>query len=541
MLTQISGGNTPKLISRYAKLDDEKLDAIEDLADKSLANTITSSALPLLCGLSIGAGVAALSGAPIVGAIAGSYFIYTAISGAIQKGKEAEYLKNQGLLAHTLPEAQLIQYAEIVGPDAVADEIADAYRDGEQITAAARKFLIAMGRTPQRRTISFFMDELKKLDLVEDLTLAPAATTETPATTYFNPQTGEGSCLLDAVIKSPGTSRLMIGGERTGKSYFAAAASRELANQGWKVYHVNIGSYGDEDSYYWQHATRSVVGDLASITEESVAVELIESAIACCNEFWAEEKAILIADEITYVGSKFGVWEKAVSPYLNLLAGRISALTSSGMKREKAIWALCPELVSGALKGPAKAIKSLKLMFFAIAPGREVIWNGQSVTFKPELYTQVSANFTTTMPTDEQIQLCNTHKIDRICFIDGTWIPVGELPVITAPTLPIPESPAAVLRAWGGANPYEVLAQGLSSMLLPQEADPAIDLINEIEDPDRREALTIAYQWAISKSESSGEIKRTDFLNRAKNERKCGYLKRHRHQIWDELETLIEG
>jgi len=534
MLTQISNGNTPRLISRYESLDDEKLDAIEELADQSLANTIKSSALPLVFGLSIGAGVAALSGAPIMGAIAGSYFIYTAISSAFQKGKEAEYLKTQGLLAHTLPESQLVQYAEIVGPDAVADEISDAYRDGEQITSAARKFLIAMGRTPQRRTISSFMEELKKLNLIEDLT---TETAETPETTYFNPQTGEGSCLLDAVVKSPGISRLFIGGQRTGKSYFAAAASRELSNQGWKVFHINLASYGDEDSYYWQHATRSVTGDLASITDESAAVELIESAIACCNEFWNEEKAILIADEITYAGSKFGVWEKPAAGYLNLIAGRISALTSTGMKRQKAIWALCPELVSGALKGPAKAIKSLQLILFAIAPGREVIWNDQSITFNPELYAQVSANFTITMPTDEQVGLCNAHAIDRICFIDGTWIPVGTLPILEPQV--IPASPNALLNIWKAATPTEVFAQAFTAAFEPES--PAIALINEIEEPDRKEAMMIAYQWALSKSESSGEVRRADFINRAKNERNCKYLKLNRNQIWDELEALIEG
>ena len=51
----------------------------------------------------------------------------------------------------------------------------------------------------------------------------------------------------------------------------------------------------------------------------------------------------------------------------------------------------------------------------------------------------------------------------------------------------------------------------------------------------------IAYQWAISKSESSGEVSRSDFLNRARNERNCKYLKLNRNQIWEELETLIEG
>jgi hypothetical protein len=393
------------------------------------------------------------------------------------------------------------------------------------------------------------MDELKKLDLIADgeKTLLLDASVDVPAIapskdSYFNEKTGEGSFLLDAVMKSPGISRLMIGGQRTGKSYFAAVASQLLASLGWKIYHINLASYGTEDSYYWLHATKSVQGDLASITDPKEAQTLVESAIECLNEFWADEKAIMICDEISYIGSKFGMWQGVADEYLCLVAGRISALTSTGMKRAKAIWALCPELISGSLKGPAKAVKSLDLMLFAIAPERTVEWEGQEISFNKSLYGQVAYNFDgVSMPTDEQVSLCEAHQIDRICMINNEWVPVGALPVLTAPIQTIPDSPAAILRAWGGANPYEVLTQGLAAMLLTQEVDPAIELINEIDDPERKEAMLIGYQWAIAKSESTGEIRRADFINRARNERSCKYLKLNRNQIWEELETLIEG
>ena len=480
---------TQQLTDRYTELDDEKLDQIEDIADNAIKATLTSSAVPLLLGIGVGGGVAALSGMPIVGAIAGSYFIYSAIVSALQKGQDVEYLKTQGRLAHSLKEPELIRYAELLGPDAVADEIAQAYRDGKQITPAARKFLTAMGRTPQRRTIDTFMDELKKLDQLPDLSTETALTPEIP---YFNETTGEGSFLLDAVLKSPGISRLMIGGQRTGKSYFAAVASRELAKAGWKIFHINLASYGDEDGYYWQHTTRSVTGDLATITDETEAKELIEMAIACCNEFWAEEKALLICDEITYAGSKFGMWEKPAGDFLNLIAGRISALTSTGMKRHKAIWALCPELVAGALKGQAKAIKSLQLVLFAIPPGRECPWKDQIITWNSELYNQVAANFTITMPTDEQIQLCQQHEIDRIVFIDGEWTPIGTLPQL-APAEITPNSPAALLTRWKAYTPEEVFARAFTQAFVPP-SDPAIELIDDIPDPEYR-----TWKWAWQK------------------------------------------
>ena len=554
MLSSISGDEFPVLLQRHQTQSDDNLDKIEDIADDVLKGALQSSTLPLLSGIGVGFTIAAISGVPFIGAIASSYFLYTAFSTAKRKGEEAEYIKDKGVLAHCLKEPELVRYAEIVGLKVCMDEIKLAYRDGQPITAAARKMLKASGETATRRTIASFMDDLKKLDLVPDgekplsidaavepIAIAPSKDS------YFNAKTGEGSFLLDAVMKSPGISRLMIGGQRTGKSYFAAVASQLLASLGWKIYPVNLASYGTEDSYYWSHVTKSVTGDLASITDPKEAQALIESAIECLNEFWADEKAIMICDEISYIGSKFGMWKDAADEYLCLVAGRISALTSTGMKRAKAIWALCPELVSGSLKGPAKAVKSLDLMLFAIAPGRTVVWEGQEISFSQSLYGQVAYNFDgLSMPTDEQVALCAAHNIDRICMINNEWIPVGELPVLTAPippTPPIPDSPAEILRAWGGANPYEVLTQGIASMLLTQEpaADPAIDLINEIEDPDKKEAMMIAYQWALDKCESSGEIRRADFISRAKNERNCKYLKLNRNQIWEELETLIEG
>jgi hypothetical protein len=544
MLSTISGDSYPVLLRRYKSLKDDQLNEIEDLCDKCLQGTLQSSALPLVSGLGLGFGIAAFSGMPLCGAIAGAYFIYSAVDTARRKGAEAEYIKDKGIIAHCLPESDLVHYAEIVGIQSVLDEAKTAYRDGQPMTSAARSLLKEMGETPTRRTVRNFVTELKALDALPDeektplLDASPPAAIEPSGSNYFNAKTGEGSFVLNALMKSPGISRLMIGGQRTGKSYLAAVASRELAARGWKIYHVNLASYGTEDSYYWEHCTRSVVGDLASITDEAEAKALLEKAIDCLNQFWAEENAVMVCDEITYVGSRFGRWDDEVNEYLCLVAGRISALTSTGMKRVKAIWALCPELVSGSLKGPAKAIKSLDLMLFAIAPGRTAEWQGQEISFNQSVYAQVAHNFdNVTMPTDEQIQLCNDHAIDRICYLNGEWLPVGDLPKLE-PTA-IPDTPTALARAWGGANVDEVLAMGLAEAFFPGSCDPAVALMDEIPEEDRKEALKIAYQWAMERQRSGQEITKSDFLNRAKNDRNCQYLKLNRQQVWDDLNALL--
>ena len=114
MLANISGDRVPRLLHRYSNLPNSKLDQIEDLADEALKGVMSSSAFPLVTGIAVGFGVAGFSGIPIVGAAAASYFIYSAVNGAIQKGQEAEYIKEVGILAHALKESDLVRYAEIV-------------------------------------------------------------------------------------------------------------------------------------------------------------------------------------------------------------------------------------------------------------------------------------------------------------------------------------------------------------------------------------------------------------------------------------------
>ena len=225
---------------------------------------------------------------------------------------------------------------------------------------------------------------------------------------------------------------------------------------------------------------------------------------------------------------------------MRLFAGRISALTSTGMKRHKAIWSLCPELVAVALKDSAKAIKSLQLVLFAIAPGRECPWKDQIITFNSELYSQVSANFTITMPTEEQIQLCNAHDIDRIVFIDNEWTPIGSLPALepiaAIEAEPTPNSPAPLLSRWKAYAPTELFARAVVHAFTD---NPALELINALDDTDKKDALMTAYNWAIARRENGDEITRDDFLNRARAERKSDYLKDNREEIWDELQALL--
>ena len=225
MLTQISGDRVPLLLHRYSSLSDDKLDKIEDIADDTLKGAVSSSALPLLTGLGVGFGVAGFSGMPIVGLAAAGYFLYSAVNGAIKKGQEAEYIKDVGLIAHSLNETALVRYAEIVGPTAAVDEILQAYSDGQTITAAARKLCVAMGKQPKRRTIATFLEEIQALQNL------PHDTTAQTSSAALAPSSVGGTCKIHTAVEdmvNPVRSSYISGPPRTGKGILEALAMQEF-------------------------------------------------------------------------------------------------------------------------------------------------------------------------------------------------------------------------------------------------------------------------------------------------------------------------
>lgn len=227
---------------------------------------------------------------------------------------------------------------------------------------------------------------------------------------------------LDILVDKPFTSRAIFGAQRTGKSYLAAVASRRLAQKGVKTYHLNLASYGNEDHEYWSHAAQSVRCDLSMVNAEKAA-DYIGRALAMVHHFFNSdgEPAILVVDEWAYIGSSSNAYCAHLSSLMALLADKISALASAGVKRRKAIWSIAPEFVAGNLVQDAKSIKKLELCLVSIAPGKSVLWEGQPVTFNFELYSQLKNNFTLDMPRiSASIAGC-----DRIAFVGGHWHPVG--------------------------------------------------------------------------------------------------------------------
>jgi hypothetical protein len=259
MLTQISGDRLPLLLHRYSKLSDDKLDKIEDIADDALKGVVSSSAMPLMMGLGVGFGVAGFSGIPIVGVAAAGYFLYSAVDSALSKGKQAEYIKDVGLLAHVLKEPDLIKYCEIIGPSAVVDEILQAYQDGQTITAAARKLCIAMGKQPKRRTIATFLEEFQQIQTLPhgDETVTAAA---------LPPTIAGGACQIHTTVNdmvNPVRSSYISGPPRTGKGILEALAMKEFKTRYPKgTLYTYTPKQDPKEHWYWESSDQHFNPDL---------------------------------------------------------------------------------------------------------------------------------------------------------------------------------------------------------------------------------------------------------------------------------------
>lgn len=219
------------------------------------------------------------------------------------------------------------------------------------------------------------------------------------------------------LVGNPYQSTAIFGAQRTGKSYLAAVASRELkATKGLNVFHINLASYGDEDQRYWKHA-KSLVADLSTI-DTYVSQRLIERAIKVVEEFFDTDNSLLVIDEFAYIGSKNNRHIDSLQPFLSTVCDKIATLSSTGVKRRRAIWTIAPEFVAGSLVDEAKAVKKLALCLVGISPGKTVDWHGNLISFNQELYQQISNNYPVSSPP-------SGFDCDRIAYIAGQWRPVG--------------------------------------------------------------------------------------------------------------------
>ena len=228
---------------------------------------------------------------------------------------------------------------------------------------------------------------------------------------------------LERLAASPFISRAVFGAQRTGKTNLVAAVMQQLVADGVKVFVINLSSVnvGNEDAAYWdKDGIRSVRGDLETINGPDAAKALIESAIALVDEFMqTRSPSILIVDEWTNATASHAEYVDLLAPLIKLLAGKITAFSSTGMKRKKALWTIAPEIVAGTMEDFGKAVKKLSLCLVAITPGHTVEWEGQALSFNWELYGQCNKNYVgLSAPPEASAE-------SRIAYLDGQWVGLG--------------------------------------------------------------------------------------------------------------------
>lgn len=338
MLLQIAGKEHPRLLQRYGKLPDSKLDKIESLADEYLSGTVKSSALPLLGGVGIGLYIGSIS-VPIVGAIAGSGLIYGAISSAVQKGKNAEYIKDAGVLAPFLRESDLVTYADLVGLESVMAEINQAYRDKQQVSPAARRLMRQMEQPLQRRTIVRYVSDLQA-----------SQPSENPSPTIAHPQTSPPAqshpieqdqaahpLISHDVVDVPAglaarfRSSVITARPRVGKSLIISHAMARLKADGVSIWVIQP-KPSLKELGYWKHADRFLGFWAEKCPQDD------EATIVKMNQFIEEWRAqahrptLLFIDEGLMLEAKFPKWFKAD------LKAQIVVEGSSGETDDRVLW-----------------------------------------------------------------------------------------------------------------------------------------------------------------------------------------------------------
>ena len=260
---------------------------------------------------------------------------------------------------------------------------------------------------------------------IADSDIPSRVSPEALSETHLN--SGRQRTALEVLLASPFTSRAIYGFQRTGKTNLIASVTRQLAAQGVQVFALNLSSYGEEDVQYWD-GVRSVRADFIRIKDPDAAAAVITEAITLIDEFMeCPDASIFVCDEWGYMSASHGGFVELLQPLIKSLADKITGLSSSGMKRRKALWTASPEIVAGEMEDFGKAVKKLSVCLVGIAPGHTDSWEGQELSFSWELYQQVSRNYpgVLTPPPED-----SAHS--RIAFINGEWLPLGTRALVQA-------------------------------------------------------------------------------------------------------------
>ncbi|MEO1145574.1 MAG: hypothetical protein AAFY26_08250 [Cyanobacteria bacterium J06638_22] len=293
------------------------------------------------------------------------------------------------------------------------------------------------------------------------------ATEVVPTTSFAQPwiETVESpGTAVDEVLKAPLYTRIIFGGQRSGKSYMASSLSRLLKDKnGTKIFAINLALVKNPE--YWLHADRKAIADLTSHgVSAKTAIASIQEAMNVLNEFRRHENALLVIDEWTIIGATTFTLSDLLKPFIQEVCSTVTALASRGLQAGQAVWLIAPHCRLDFLEKEAKALKLCKLLLVAANPEQSFDVDGSTISFDSELFDQVKYNWRDITPPPKGL---NALQGERIAYTNGEWMPLGSVKV----TEPDPVNPV---------NPAEPESRNSVTPSLTRESEDMYQRISEL-------------------------------------------------------------
>jgi hypothetical protein len=502
------------------------------------------------CGILAASGATAPLVLPLGGLVGCAIAAWNSRQTEIDRQRESEFIASYPQLL------TLIDHADNVGmnQDRIAagyEQAFKAWRYGE--LASLDRYLSSQPQAEKPATIESVNQKNEVAEVAHPQTTAPQASHQAGQAQDAHPRsvigapTVEEHRFIDVLMGNPYQSRAIIAGQRTGKTYGAAVATYCLAQDGTEVFYINLFDHGQGNREAFSHA-RSVIGDLDKLTP-SDAANLVDDAIDLIHQFKASNDAVLVVDEWLILGAD-NLEVSGLDELWRLLGNETSRLCSNGIGNGRAIWGIAPFFKASQLRRDALLLKECSPMVLSITPGHAVPWTNPrsgkitQVKAQSSIVGDVVKNWPgcgITNPTEEESRHWRRAGVERVYWNQGQWHPMGSCPSL--PTPKVQPIPASVTAAPSIDDELPSLYEAVARMTVAQSfapTDPALDLINNIPDVVKREAMTIAYRWAKGRIDGGNPVDRAAFIERARKERNCQYLVDNRDVIWEDLETLIE-
>ena len=268
--------------------------------------------------------------------------------------------------------------------------------------------------------------------------------------------------LVEACMKEAYRSTTLIGGERSGKTYYASVFSARMkAERGTKITYINLFDANRDSANDWEHADHIIT---ANLNDDRCDVQATFDRVhRRLREFQRETNTHLYFDEWVATTSRSNAWEKKASEdirkanslsgpgeylepegigtsaveVMNLMSSIASELSNIGKKQLKAMWLISPALRASDIYEQGKVMKSLAPAIVIIPPGKTVKWTHptgivQEIGFDLARYQVSEVNLA--IPKSNNIP---TLECDRAIFIGGTWYSLDGLEA-EKPELEIP-------------------------------------------------------------------------------------------------------